>query len=152
MKYILISLLALSFNAQAQTKRVTLSEEKIGSITAKYAASIDIDKNDTSRYVYLGFQNKDYESITDVKSVFFLIPQQNKLFIEFLNDLKKALSNMGTKANIDWRKENYTIKLYDFTDNLYLENAGKEVVGHTILSKNKVEDLIKWIEETLAKI
>jgi len=126
----------------SQKKRVDISSEKIGSLICSYTMSIDIDKADTLYYVYIGFQNKEYSHITDIKSVMFV---DTKELSQFTSDLKKMIPEMDEKKNnFEFKRTDYVLSKYDFTKDLYLKETRRG--GYTSISKGQVEKLIEWIE------
>lgn len=133
-------LLCSLITVNAQVKRVIISEKEIGSISALYTKRIDLEAGDTNYHIYLGFQNAKYQHITDIKSILFYDLETQESLIK---DLSMALSEMGSKTSITWKKDKYSIALYDFSSDLYLYD-GKQS-GHTILQKKKVEQLIAWL-------
>jgi hypothetical protein len=143
-KILLLALLVLGFGMNAQKKTVDISKTEIGKLNAKHSLSIDLEKKDTIAYVYLGFQNEKYKSISDRKSILFRNQEEVNAFIK---DLKTAFPEMETKQNINWKKEKYSISLYDFSFEMYLSDKPSSVSGYTLLTKKDVENLITWLEK-----
>lgn len=126
----------------SQQKRINISSEKIGPVNCTYSISIDIDKADTLHYVYIGFQNQKYTSISDIKSIIFMYSNE---LVQFTDDLKKMLPEMDVKNNnIEYKRSNYKLTKYDFSKYLFL--SVEDGNGYTSFSKGQVERLIKWIE------
>lgn len=144
-KLLLKSLLAIlcTISMNAQKKTMDVSSIKIGQISAKYSKVIDLEKKDTISYVYLGFQNFKYRTLSDIRSVFFPKQEDLKSFVE---DLKTALPEMGSKQNIDWKRQLYSISVFDFSNNLYLFERPSKGDGYTTLSKKELEKLIEWLD------
>lgn len=139
----LVMSLAFSVSGNAQKKRVTILESKIGLLSLTYGKTIDLESITTDYYLYIGFQNQKYTTITDIKYVFITNDDDLKGLIK---DLKMALTEMQTKQNIEWTKELYKLTLYDFTSNLYFCESPKKGSGSTSISKKDVEKLIIWLE------
>ena len=139
-KLLFLFLSTIVVNANAQIKRIKLLEKEIGPITLLYQKSVNLDTGDSLYFVFLGFQNAKYKSITDIKSV--ALSDSFKLN-EFIKDLKSAHKQMelNEKVSIEWKKENYSLILYDFTKELYFETK-RGVGGYTIINKNNVLTLI----------
>lgn len=137
-----IFIIILSLNLHAQKKTNDLSVEEIKPfIVCKYSQVIDMDKADTSYYVYMAFQNEKYKSITDVQSVGIA---DSTMLADFIKDLKGALAEMDNKASqMDWDRKRYKIHKYDFSKDLYLENYKG---GYVIINKKSTESLIAWLE------
>jgi hypothetical protein len=134
MKRIMISVaIFIATNGFAQMTET----KKIATGTGFYKWKIEMEiKNntDTSTYFYYGFQNMAYSYITDIGSIFFT--EQNQL-IDFANSLK-TLSAKENGVQIQLNVGNYSVKLYDFSNNIYIEDkAGK----YTYLSKKQANKL-----------
>ena len=144
MKYTLLFFFLVSSTfVFSQTKRIEILKEEVGPISVRYIKSINLDKGDTLYYIYLGFQNAKYTSITDIKSIGFT---KDNIFKQFLKDLNIALEEMGKneKVNLDWdRGPDYKLNIYDFNRNSLYVVQGTGTGGYTILTKNQVSDLIK---------
>ena len=50
------------------------------------------------------------------------------------------------QQNIDWKRQLYSISVYDFSSSLYLFERPSKGDGHTIISKKELEKLIKIYE------
>jgi hypothetical protein len=129
----------------SQIKTVDISDKKIGSLSCLYTKKINLDKNDTSYVVFISYQNKEYTSITDLKSI-YMSQRDSLTFKEFIIVLKKALPEMETKTSINWRKEKYEINLYDFSKEMYLSEPTNKGKGYCTLKKADVIKLINWLE------
>lgn len=144
MKYTLLSFLLISsIFVFSQTKRIEILKEEIGPLSIKYVKSINLDKGDSLYFVYIGFQNAKYTSITDIKSLGF---SKDNIFKQFLKDLNIALEEMekNQKVNLDWdRSPDYKLNLYDFNSNNLYVVQGAGTGGYTIISKKQVSELIK---------
>jgi hypothetical protein len=134
MKRIMVSVALLiatnGFSQMSETK-------KMASGTGLYKWKIEMDiKNgsDTSTYFYYGYQNARYTHITDIGSVF--LTEQSEL-IDFAN----ALKIFATKENgvqIQLTIAGTSIRLYDFSNNIYIEDEDDK---YTIISKKNANKL-----------
>lgn len=137
MKKIIISVAILiasnSFAQMTETK-------KLASGAAGWKISMEIKNGtDTSVYFFYGYQNKAYDYITDIGSVFFT---EEKELIDFANSLK-ALSIKENGVQVQLQVSSVTLKLYDFSNNIYIEdNNGK----YTYVTKKQA---IKLADEFL---
>lgn len=137
MKKIIISVAILiasnSFAQMTETK-------KLASGAAGWKISMEIKNGtDTSVYFFYGYQNKAYDYITDIGSVFFT---EEKELIDFANSLK-TLSTKENGVQVQLRVSSATLKLYDFSNNIYIEdNNGK----YTYVTKKQA---IKLADEFL---
>jgi hypothetical protein len=145
-KVLFITLIIIPFLSFSQKKTVNLLESKVGPISLKYSMAIDLESQDTLSYVYLGFQNAKYTSITDIKSIFF---SKDDIFKQFLKDLKIALEELkkNEKTNLNWdRSPNYQLKIYDFSKNLYVFE-GEGTGGYTLLTQKNIQILIEQLSQ-----
>lgn len=148
-KVLFITLIIIPFLSFSQKKTVNLLESQVGPISLKYSMTIDLENQDTLAYVYLGFQNAKYTSITDIKSIFF---SKDEIFKQFLKDLKIALEELekNEKINLEWDKSpNYQLKIYDWSKNLYVRE-GEGTGGYTTLSKKQIQILIERLSQIVA--
>ena len=138
-----IFILLITFNLNAQTKRITISEQQIGSISSKYIKSINTETKDSLYLVYLGFQNEKYKTITDIKSISLSNKGEKD---ELVEDLKTASIEVENKVEMNWNRNNYQILLFDFTNQVYIYGNPKKGSGYTTLNKKETEKLIEWLE------
>lgn len=136
-----LSLVFILLMGFSQKKSVTLAETKIGGISFEYSKSINLDSGDTIFMLFISFQNAKYQSITDLKYIYFT--EQEDL-IKFIADLEMAESEMGTKSTINWDREDYWIGIYDFSENLYLYDADES--GHISIRNKNVVKIISWLK------
>jgi hypothetical protein len=147
MKYIILcALIVVSTFCYSQEMRKTMSTKQIGRITCKHDLKINLETKDTTVLVYLGFQNLEYTSITDIASIIFIPKLDSTALPMFIADLKAASEYIGTKTSVRWDKTYYSIYLYDFTNSLYLAERKKSGGGYTTLSKKEVTNLLLWLE------
>lgn len=141
MKSIFIFLIFISVAAASQNKTVTLAEQKINTFTCTYVKSIDLTKSDTSYYVYLLFQNQEYQHIVDSKMILFM----NQTGLSgFIQDLDSAIA-FNEKADMEWNTGGgYVISKYSGKDYIVLtENRTK---GWTYTSKKIAQKLSDWFK------
>ena len=117
MKKIIISVAILiasnSFAQMTETK-------KLASGTSEWKINMKIENGtDTTTYFYYGYQNKAYDYITDIGSVFFT---EEKELIDFANALK-SLSTKESGTQVQLQISSTTLKLYDFSNNIYIEDS-----------------------------
>ena len=142
MKKILSILLVLgvfSTHLFSQTITKDLNSKKIGSLDCKHSMSINVERSDTSYYVYCGFQNQKYSSITDIGSIFMSTMVEKDRIV---SDLKKCVKYMDDKS-ISFTLNEFT--LYDFSKNLYI-NDESGVRKYTTMRKKNVLKWIEWLE------
>ena len=140
-KTIIIAALILGIgSAFAQRKTIEKSSIKVGSISAKHSITFTIGQSDTLEYLYLGFQNAKYQSITDIKSYMFSTKGQVE---EFRNDLTTVLPEMEANSTVSWNRSSHVLMLSDSSDKLYLfETRGS---GYTTLTYKQVSELLEWV-------
>jgi len=142
MKKILSILLVLgvfSTHLFSQTITKDLSKKKIGTVDCKHYMSINVEKSDTSYYIWCGFQNQKYSSISDIGSVFITsLVERDRV----VSDLKECVKYMDDKS-ISFTINEFT--LYDFSKNLYI-NDESGVRKYTTMRKKNVLKWIEWLE------
>lgn len=138
---LLTLLMCLSFNSFSQRKSTDLISNRIGTVKWNFKQMTDLSSNDTTYYLWGGFQNYKYSTITDIKSVF--MSSQSQLD-ELISDLKMVYSEMDKKQSISWDKKLYILKLVNYTDEMYLGDPDGR--GYTYLTKRQVEKTIEFLE------
>jgi hypothetical protein len=124
-------------NAQIKTTR--LINDEIGG-GKKVSYNIVEEDGFKKYFVNFLFQNQEYSSITDFKSVSCVTKE---CLEKFLKDLKAANLSIKERTNLSWRNEGYkyTINKYDFTSEIYIsENDGTR--NYTKLNSEELERLI----------
>ena len=134
MKKIIISVAILiasnSFAQMTETK-------KLASGTAGWKISMEIKNGtDTTIYFFYGYQNKAYDYITDIGSVFFT---EEKELIDFANALK-TLSTKENGIQVQLQVSSVTLKLYDFSNNIYIEDSNGKYTNMTKKQAIKLAD------------
>ncbi len=135
---LIIIALSLALSSYSQKEQKELSSYKISTpyISASHTQIEDRD------YVYIGFQNIEYSSITDIHSI--MLTKQVDLN-QFADDLKDAISRAKLKKTVYWDKnKEYKIYVYDFTNSIYISDT-ESISGHTALSVKKAQKLLDWI-------
>jgi hypothetical protein len=126
----------------SQTVKNELGKIKLlGFSSVTYEQRIDLDKGDTLTYLYMGYQNSEYTTITDIQSIMFTKKSEVESFI---TDIKKIVEFMGDKKEIGFDREDYFLKLYDF-DSKRLR-VGKDFKKTTVVFEKNVRKLIVWLE------
>ena len=95
---------------------------------------------DTVTYFYFGYQNAKYTQITDVGAI---CTQSKQELIDIANGLK-TLSTKEKGVNIELKVGVYTLSLYDFTNNVYIEDEDRK---YTYVTKKQA---VKMADEFLA--
>jgi hypothetical protein len=137
--------------AEAQTKTNTIVKTKIGNLTSvAYQEFIDLKKEDTTKYVYLGFQNAQYNYITDIEGIYLWNPNKNKSIVtDFIQDLQVMIDNMGsTMFN---QEKHYRIHISERLPRLIFLGCGSDDSdkdAYTTITKKNAEALIEWLNTT----
>ena len=95
---------------------------------------------DTVTYFYYGYQNLKYTHITDVGAICTDEKQE-------LIDIANALNTLATKekgVQVELKVGKYSLSLYDFSNNIYIEDEDKK---YTQVSKKVA---VKMADEFLA--
>ena len=139
MKKIMISVAILiasnSFSQMTETK-------KLASGTAAEWKIVMNVKNgtDTVTYFYYGYQNAKYTHITDIGAI---CTQDKQELIDISNALK-ILSEKEKGVQVELNINKYSLRLYDFSNNIYIED---EEGKYTYVTKKQA---VKMADEFLA--
>ncbi len=135
---LIIIALTLALSSYSQKEYIELSKFKI---SAPYV-SADHTQVEDIEYVYIGFQNVKYSSITDIHSI--MLTKQVDLN-QFAADLKDAISRATLKKTVYWDSNSeYKIYVYDFTNAIYISDT-ESISGYTMLSVKNAQKLLDWI-------
>ncbi len=141
MKKAILTLAAITsvISVNAQEIKNNLSRQQIHPfIKCEHTQVINLSTQDTSSYVWCGFQNIKYTSITDIGSVF--ITSQTELD-ELISALKIALKLKTENPNLvySFRAAGSEFDTYEFNKTaLYIQNGRK----YTSIT---MTNLAKWI-------
>jgi len=142
--YLYFLIYFLSFSIYSQNKRVSISTAKIGAIDCKYAKSINLERKDTIYYTFIGFKDERYKTLDETASIMIA---DDKELQKLVSDLKLSLSEMDSKPDLNFTREQYKIYLFNFTELLYLYQTPSKGDGYTTLTKKEVDEFIVWLEK-----
>jgi len=135
---LIIIALTMALSSYSQKEQKELSSFKI---SAPYV-SADHTQIENREYVYIGFQNVEYSSITDIHSIMLT---KHVDLNQFAKDLKDAISRAKLKKTVYWDSNSkYKIYVYDFSNAIYISDT-ESISGHTSLSVKKAQKLLDWI-------
>jgi hypothetical protein len=137
--------------AEAQTKTNTIVKTKIGNLTSvAYQEFIDLKKEDTTRYVYLGFQNAEYTYLSDYAGIYLWNPDKDKSDVnDFIKDLQIMIDNLGSTMYNE--EKHYRVHISEKLPRLIFLGCGSEDSkrgAYTTISKKNAEQLIEWLNTT----
>lgn len=138
MKKILI-LLMLPALLSAQKIDSTISKLKCGKMTWEFTKVKEAGKPDFY-YVYCSYQNMEYQSITDLASIF--IARQHDVD-SLASDLTGALKLLDQKQKARYERDKYTISVGVFGGSLLIYDKDSK---YTTLTKPQAEKLIAWLK------
>jgi hypothetical protein len=95
---------------------------------------------DTVTYFYYGYQNAKYTHITDIGAI---CTQDKQELIDISNALK-TLSEKEKGVQVELNINKYSLRLYDFSNNIYIED---EEGKYTYVTKKQA---VKMADEFLA--
>lgn len=142
-KVIVISIFGLLsiINLFSQSIEKTIEKVQIGSISSKIFMTID--GSDTSYSLFCSFQNRKYQHINDIGSVYFHDYRNSLTRIEeFVQQLESCIQYME-EGGTTYRIGNLVV--YDFSPQLYVMDGKK----YTTLTKRQVVKWIKWLNEVV---
>jgi hypothetical protein len=139
MKKIMISVAILiaqnGFSQMTETKKLATGK------TANWKIVMNIKNGtDTVTYFYYGYQNAKYTHITDIGAI---CTESNQELIDISNGLK-TLASKENGVQIELTVGKYSIRLYDFSNNIYIED---EEGKYTYVTKKQA---VKMADEFIA--
>lgn len=137
--------------ANSQTKTNTITKTKFGNLSeVAYKEFVDLKKEDTTKYIYLGFRNAEYTYLSDYTGIYLWRPNEDKSVVtDFIEDLQVMIDNMGnTMFN---EEKHYRIHISDRLPRLIFIGCGSEDSkrgAYTTITKKNAEELIQWLNTT----
>jgi hypothetical protein len=96
--------------------------------------------------VYIGFQNLEYSTITDIHAIGLYSDEDLQ---EFIKALEGAISRCKNKTTVYWGGElenkTWRVYVYDFNNAVYISDTGR-ISGHTVLSAKKAQKMVDWLK------
>lgn len=139
MKKIMISVALLiatnSFSQMTETKKIATGTAAEWKIVMNVKNGID-----TVTYFYYGYQNAKYTHITDLGAIYTDEKQE-------LIDIANALNTLSTKekgVQVELKVGKYSLSIYDFSNNIYIEDEDRK---YTYVTKKQA---VKMADEFLA--
>ncbi len=127
-----MSIVSFTFIGLAQTKETTTLVEGV-SVNFKIEQVVS-DETDTLVYFYYGFQNKEYQYVTDIGSFFFTKKADMQMFIDGLLKLSEKEGKVNVEISLG---SNGTLQLYDFAPKVIYLNDRKG--KYTTITKAKAK-------------
>lgn len=140
---IFIIIIGQSCSLFCQKKTIDISEAKIGELRCKHRKTFDVDKGDTLRFIFIGFQNAEYSSITDIHSIIFDTNEDSLDVLQFISDLKNAVTELQNKSNMDWNRKIYSLSINKTIPSISLSKTNDR--GYCWIHKNQAIKLIAWL-------
>ena len=139
MKKIMVSVaLLIATNGFAQ---MTETKKIASGTVADWKIVMNIKNGtDTVTYFYYGYQNAKYTHITDIGA----ICTQNKQELIDISNALKTLSEKEKGVQVELNINKYSLRLYDFSNNIYIED---EEGKYTYVTKKQA---VKMADEFLA--
>jgi len=131
------TILLITISLQAQIKKTVLIDKEVGQVHFKYEKLIDLDKKDTVYMVWIGFQDRSYQTFIDIKSIAIYDIDTMEAFIK---DLKAAADQLGTKETFFYYRDSYRLSVEK--NNPWLTIEDKDGRGYNYLTKKQVSKLI----------
>lgn len=146
-KFTLLLLIAISpilSNAQDITK----SEDIVSSIALGYLTAHTVFENGTQKRLYITyqFQNRKYQSITDIQSLFVGSPDELRLYLNNLltfvneNDENTSTEINGNRVSISKMMGKKLLTAWD-----------KDMLGYTYLAERTINKLQKKFDKWASK-
>jgi hypothetical protein len=139
MKKIMVSVALLiatnGFSQMTETKKIASGS------SAEWKIVMNVKNGtDTVTYFYYGYQNAKYTHITDIGAI---CTQDKQELIDISNALK-TLSEKEKGVQVELNINKYSLRLYDFSNNIYIED---EEGKYTYITKKQA---VKMADEFLA--
>jgi hypothetical protein len=139
MKKIMVSVAILiatnGFSQMTETKKIASGS------SAEWKIVMNVKNGtDTVTYFYYGYQNAKYTHITDIGAI---CTQDKQELIDISNALK-TLSEKEKGVQVELNINKYSLRLYDFSNNIYIED---EEGKYTYVTKKQA---VKMADEFLA--
>jgi hypothetical protein len=139
MKKIMISVAILI--AQNGFSQMTETKKLASGTAAEWKIVMNVKNGtDTVTYFYYGYQNAKYTHITDIGAI---CTQDKQELIDISNALK-TLSEKEKGVQVELNINKYSLRLYDFSNNIYIED---EEGKYTYVTKKQA---VKMADEFLA--
>ena len=153
-KLFTILLCVVSLQLYSQKSNKTIYEKNFGSLDCEFERVIDLSTSDTSYYIYCGFQNIKYSSITDLGGIFLTYQTDLMKVIEDLKDCLKYMDDESINYSVDVKRFVGTTSeevrgkfyIYDFSKNLYISDLSQLTEKYTTVNKKKLLKWIEWLE------
>lgn len=137
-------MIPLVLSASAQSLKKTIEEKRIGSITSKYY--MEINGSDTTINLFCSFQNRKYQHVTDIGSVYFFnLSDSRKEVAEFVKDLESCIPYVE-EGGTTYRKGKLVV--YDFSSQIFVNDGRK----YTTITKRQLKKWVKWLNEVVIGI
>ena len=145
---VLVFTLSFTFTAKAQEIKKTLEKVNFGRVEASHKTSFDASNpSATQDYIFLSWQNYEYESIIDIGSAF--------MYVSFGGDIERLVEQL--EMVISYAHQGVTVYgkpaackviTYDFSNDIYLVDNGYGEQTTTI-SINQSKKLVEWLKKFL---
>jgi hypothetical protein len=143
-KAIILSAFIAAIAAHGQTNKTEyLSKTEIGGVKCQDLKITD--RQGTGHYLYFGYQDNEFKTITVIKSIMFDAETQVEQLKGFRDNLVAA-AGYKDNADVAWQTDDYRIQRYSFTEKVYLYNENDR---YTIISKNDATKIADWIGERI---
>lgn len=142
---ILIVIIGTSFSLEAQNTKC-LAKGRIGNLDCSIEQTINASIGDTEMSVTIKFNNTGYKS--DIRVITFDVQEDTADISHFARDLKGAAA-VGTNTVQVWDEYEYTLKVFDFSDKVYLFESAKKGDGHIELTKMEALKLMGWVSSAI---
>jgi hypothetical protein len=128
--------------AISQTKTISLSKVKIGTLDCRYVKEKNLEYGDSTYTIDISFKNMKYKSIVDWKTiVLFDSEWQN----EFKTKLISAASQMNQNQTIKWDEGGYSFWLTEGVKGLVIGQYSGDEFAYTLINKIDADKLVNWL-------
>jgi hypothetical protein len=120
MKTIIMMVLALwSVVGNAQEKDVVVDKIRIGTASANFRYTVNLAKMDTFNFFTFVYIDERYPNLKPYESMIISWQPELDTLKSFLGS---ALETLGTKTNMTWSDELFTVQVYQFSSLVHITN------------------------------
>jgi hypothetical protein len=120
-----------SFSQMTETKKIATGT------TANWKIVMNIENGtDTVTYFYYGYQNLKYTYVTDIGAI---CTERKQVLID-IADALKTLATKESGIQIELKVGEYSLRLYDFSKNIYIEDEKGKYTQVSKKNANKMAD------------
>jgi len=137
-KILLLGMMMLNITLFAQrSQNVYQQADRFGPLRS--AVLLKIQEEDTLKVIVFQFDNWQYQTIKDLKTIILLYDDKKTL----LDDLKQSLLDSESKIQTITSRDNYNIITYNYGINVKISD---QYGSYCLITRSNLRKLIEWVE------